>query len=153
MDRRSPAPSCGDLRQADETKAHHAGFVIGASRSLAVFLLVSGIGGRAILAAAASVVAPPCTVSPAIIALQSSCASMQFADARCAETVVTPSLTFQGAKTCRNLWFVRGVAFRDLHTPCGHSPVSLGLSYAAVAKTHCTSTTASFGLTPAATNL
>jgi hypothetical protein len=33
MDRRSPAPSCGDLRQADETKAHHAGFVIGASIS------------------------------------------------------------------------------------------------------------------------
>jgi hypothetical protein len=30
MDRRSSAPSCGDLRQADETKAHHAGFVIGA---------------------------------------------------------------------------------------------------------------------------
>ncbi len=30
MDRRSPAPSCGDLRQADETKAHRAGFVIGA---------------------------------------------------------------------------------------------------------------------------
>ena len=33
MDRRSLAPSCGDLRQADETKAHHAGFVIGASIS------------------------------------------------------------------------------------------------------------------------
>jgi hypothetical protein len=33
MGRRSPAPSCGDLRQADETKAHHAGFVIGASIS------------------------------------------------------------------------------------------------------------------------
>jgi len=33
MDRRSPAPSCGDLRRADETKAHHAGFVIGASIS------------------------------------------------------------------------------------------------------------------------
>jgi len=35
MGRRSPAPSCGDLRQADETNAHahHAGFVIGASTS------------------------------------------------------------------------------------------------------------------------
>jgi hypothetical protein len=27
MDRRSPAPSCADLRQADETKAHHAAAV------------------------------------------------------------------------------------------------------------------------------
>ena len=33
MDRRSSAPSCGDLRRADETKAHDAGFVIGASIS------------------------------------------------------------------------------------------------------------------------
>lgn len=31
MDHRSSAPSCGDLRRADETKAHQAGFVIGAS--------------------------------------------------------------------------------------------------------------------------